>query len=290
MPAGVRVLHTPLEQTEALARAAEGASVVVHAVNPPYTQWAQQVLPLARAGMDLAGRLGARLLLPGNVYNFGAAMPQRLVEDTPQRAATRKGALRIALEAELERRCAAGRLSATVIRAGDFYGGGAGSWLDLAIVKSLRAGKLVYPGPTDVAHAWAYLPDLARAFVAVAQRAPQAAARFERFHFAGQTLTGAELLAGLERAAASLGVSPPRGWTHGSMPWGVIRVGGLVVPMWRELAEMAYLWQVPHALDGAALERAVGPLPATPLAQSLRAALLALGFGTTAPVHAAAAH
>ena len=292
LPAGVRVLQTPIEQTEQLAREAAGARLVLYAVNPPYTDWAKQMLPLARCGMAIAERLGARLLLPGNVYNFGETMPARLTENTPQRAAGRKGQWRIALEAEIEQRCAAGRLRATVLRAGDFYGAGAGSWFDLAIVKSLRAGKLVYPGPTDLPHAWAYLPDLAAAFVALAGRAPAACGRFERFHFAGHTLTGAELLAGIERAAAALGIAPPKAWVHGGMPWGVIRLGGLLVPIWRELAEMEYLWRVPHALDGTALARAVGPLASTPPADALRAALLALeclGIGAPARPRPAAA-
>ncbi len=58
------------------------------------------------------------------------------------------------LEDELQRRCVEGRLSATIIHAGDYFGGGTGSWLDLVIAKSLRDGKLIYPGPTDMLHAW----------------------------------------------------------------------------------------------------------------------------------------
>lgn len=278
MPSGARIVTTPLDHDERLAHEAADAAVVVHALNPPYTEWQHSVLPLARAGMDVAERLGARFMLPGNVYNYGAGMPARLTEDTPQQARTRKGRLRIELEEEIARRCAAGRLAATIIRAGDFFGGGTGSWVDLVIVKSLRAGKLVYPGPTDVAHAWAYLPDLARAFVAVAGRPAQDVQRFERFGFAGHTLTGEAFLQGIERAAQSLGVVPAGGWKHGGLPWGLMRLGGLVVPMWRELAEMAYLWNVPHEVDGAALARAVGPLPVTQLDEALVDTLRQLGY------------
>lgn len=279
MPAGVRVSTTRLEDTAQLAREAASAQVVVHAVNPVYTRWATELLPTARCGMDVAQRLGARLLLPGNVYNFGAAMPSLLREDTPQRATTRKGTLRIALEAELVQRSANGQLRATVIRAGDFFGGGSGNWFDLAIAKSLRAGRLVYPGPTDVPHAWAYLPDLARAFVAIANRPTGACAAFERFHFAGNTVTGDALLTGIAQAAESLGVRPASGWSRAGMPWRVIRLGGLAVPVWRELAEMAYLWHVPHALDGRALEAAVGLPAGTALPDALRQTLAALGYG-----------
>ena len=279
MPIGVRVLRLPIEQTDALVREARGASVVVHAVNPVYTRWDTELLPIAGAGMDVAQRLGARFMLPGNVYNFGTTMPARLTEQTPQRADTRKGAQRIALESETLRRCEAGLLTATVVRAGDFYGAGTGNWFDQVIVKSMRSGKLVYPGPTDLLHAWAYLPDLARTFVAVAGRASNECGRFERFHFAGHTLTGAELLAGIERAAAALGVVPGKPWSHGTLPWGVIRIGGLLMPMWRELAKMSYLWRVPHALDGSALERVIGPPPSTPVSDALRHALRSLGHG-----------
>jgi hypothetical protein len=53
------------------------------------------------------------------------------------------------------------------------------------------------------------------------------------------------------------------------MAWPLIRAAGVVVPMWREIAEMAYLWRVPHALDGTALRRVAGPLVQTPLEQAL---------------------
>jgi nucleoside-diphosphate-sugar epimerase len=276
LPAGAAALALPLSDADALAAAAAGARVVVHAVNPPYTRWSQEALPAARQGMALGQRLGARFMLPGNVYNFGERMPALLRPDTPQRPSNEKGRIRCEIEAEMRAR-AAGGAPGVVIRAGDFFGSGRGSWLDLVIVKSLAQRKLVYPGPLDRPHAWAYLPDLARAFVAVAARDDLPA--FADLHFPGHTLTGAQLLAALERAAAGLGRVPAQGWRHGTMPWALIRAGGVFVPTWRAIAEMSYLWRVPHALDGHALTAAVGMLPATPIDTALRAALLDLGFG-----------
>lgn len=139
----------------------------------------------------------------------------------------------------------------------------------------------MYPGPLDQPHAWAYLPDLAQAFVAAAGH--DGLPVFTRLHFEGHTLTGAEFLAAIERAAAALGCAPAGGWRRGGMPWGLIRAGGLVVPMWREIAEMAYLWRVPHALDGRALQERLGPLPHTDIDTAMRRALRALGFGRAAP-------
>ena len=273
MPAGARLVRGELAGLAALLAGADAPSVVVHALNPIYTRWNEEALPLARAGMDLAERLGARFMLPGNVYNFGAGMPARIDESAPQRPTTTKGRLRAEMEAELMRRGAAGRLRSIVVTAGDFFGGGTGSWFDQAIVKSIAAGKLVYPGPLELVHAWAYLPDLARAFVALASVDTQP---FERFHFSGHAPTGREFLAATERAAASLGLAPARGWRHGTMPWTTIRALGVVVPMWRELARMSYLWQVPHALDGAKLAARCPQLTTTPLVEALRDSLIAL--------------
>ena len=192
------------------------------------------------------------------------------------------------MEAELARRAAAGRLRATVITAGDFFGAGTGSWFDQAIVKPIARGRLDYPGEPALMHAWAYLPDLARAFVAVA--AAPARPAFERFTFAGHSVTGDEFLAAVEHAAATRGINPARGWRHGRMPWPVMRILGVFVPLWRELARMSYLWRVPHALDGSALEAAVGPLPHTPLAAALERSLRELGVGDAGPaIHPEAA-
>lgn len=275
LPVSATALSIDLSDTAALADAAAGARAVVYAINPVYTDWDASMMPLARLGMDLAERLDARFMLPGNVYGFGTSMPPVLAEDTPMRPDTPKGAQRLALEDEMAARP---RLRSVVIRAGDFYGAGTGSWMDLAIVKDLARGRLVYPGPTDVVHAWAYLPDLARAFVAAAAR-DDALPRAARLHFAGHALTGAQLLDAVERAAARLGAVPAKGWRRGGVPWPLLRVAGLVSPMMRELARMSYLWRVPHRLDGTRLEATLGPLPSTPVDVAMVETLRGLGVG-----------
>ena len=165
----------------------------------------------------------------------------------------------------------------------DFFGCGQGTWFDQAIVKSLRQGRLVYPGPLDRVHAWAYLPDLAQALVAVT--ALQGRPTFEELHFAGHALTGQSFIAALQAAVADLGIHPQGGWRLGSMPWGLIRTVGLVYPLWRELAAMQYLWQVPHALDGTRLAQAAGPLRSTPPQVALRQALIDLGMAEIGRAH-----
>jgi len=157
-----------------------------------------------------------------------------------------------------------------ILRAGDFYGGDRrGSWFDLAIAAKIGKGVFTYPGPMDLPHAWAYLPDLGRAFVALAERR-DTLARFDRFTFAGHTMTGAELKALCEQVIG-------RGLRHAGMPWAVIRAGGVIYPMWREITEMAYLWSRPHALSGDRLASVTGALVSTPAPQAVANALAGLG-------------
>ena len=276
LPQGASAVQLHLNDSAGLAAQAAGASVVVHAVNPDYTRWDSQAMPALQQGMQVALQLGARFMLPGNVYNHGQQMPALLTEATAHHPSTGKGRIRVAMEEAMQAQAAQG-LNSVVIRAGDFYGCGTGSWLDLAIAKDIARGKLVYPGPLDAAHAWAYLPDLARAFVAVASAPTQRG--FQCLNFAGHTLTGGAFLSALQAAAVAQGLHPPGGFKTGGTPWGVIRAVGLVYPLWRELARMSYLWRVPHELDGSALARAVGPLPSTPVQHALRAALADLGHG-----------
>ncbi len=279
--AGVEWLPVAVDDTAALVQAAQSAEVVVHALNPLYTQWETQVMPLLDGGLRVARQLQALLMLPGNVYNFGAGMPRLLAEDTPQQAHTRKGKIRIAMEQRMQQAATAGGVRSVVIRAGDFFGSGTGSWFDLTLAKDITRGKMTYHGALDVPTAWAYLPDMANAFVRAAGKlleAPHRFAPFETFHFKGHSLTGGEWAEQLADVAWDNGWLPPDGQLKiAALPWALLKAGGLLVPMWRELSEMRYLWQTPHALSGDKLAALIGPEPHTPLPVAVQFALQGLG-------------
>jgi hypothetical protein len=96
-------------------------------------------------------------------------------------------------------------------------------------------------------------------------------------HFPGYSVTGETFVRAIERAARKCGVLGPAVRLElAGMPWPLLQIGGLVVPMWRELAEMRYLWNVPHSLSGERLAALIGTIPATPLEQALEATLRAL--------------
>lgn len=258
-------------------RAADGADVIVNAANPPFGDWNPSLLEIADAVIAAMRASGATQLFPGNVYNFGWPSPEAIDETTPQRPTTRKGAVRVEVERRF-REAADGRgLKTIVLRAGDYFGpGSAGSWFDVVLAGKAGRGRMVYPGPADVPHAWAYLPDLAVAFEALA-RERQAFSGYETFHFAGHTVTGTEMREAFEQVLG-------RPLTAGRLPWRLMRLAGPMVRQWRELSEIAYLWHVPHRLDGAKLEIALGPLPQTPLLVAVASSLADLGIAPTPPM------
>lgn len=268
---GVEAIEADAFDRRSLIRACEGSDVVFNGLNPLYPEWHEKVMPMARNVVAALKATGAAHVFPGNVYNYGREIPALAGPDTPQYGSTRKGALRIGMEQLFAEAASRDGIQTIILRAGDFYGGTArGSWFDLVITAKLAKGVFTYPGPTDLAHAWAYLPDLSRAFVALAEKR-EALGRFERFTFPGHTMTGAELKAHCETVVG-------RQLKTAGVPWAVMRAGGLVYPMWREVAEMSYLWHRPHALSGDKLAAAIGTVEITPVAEAVRQAITDLGI------------
>jgi nucleoside-diphosphate-sugar epimerase len=151
--------------------AASDASIIFHGVNPPgYQNWRELGIPMLSNSIAAAKSVDARLIFPGNLYNFGYDAGPVLYENSQQRPITVKGAVRVEMERMLE--AAAGdNVRSLVLRAGDFFGPHArSSWLSGAMVKSRRPVKSVtYPGDPQIGHAWAYIPDLAETVARLAE-------------------------------------------------------------------------------------------------------------------------
>ncbi len=240
-------------------------SIVVHAINPHYTRWAKDAAPALQATIAICKALNARLMFPGNVYNFTFPIPPLIDDATPERASTRKGKIRVQLESMLADAAKQGTRSA-VLRAGDFIAAERpGTWFDMVITKDLAKGLLHSLGPLDVIHAWQDIDTFAACFAQVAERDSTMPA-FVRFNVAGHAITGAELLASTERTARKIGLLKHDSTVRvRSFPWALLISGQWLVRMWREVVEMRGLWLQPHALDGTALHSFLGiDMPASP--------------------------
>ncbi len=252
--------------------AALGCDLVMHGANPPaYRNWAGQQLPMLNAAIAAARAADARLIFPGTVYNYGPDAFPTLTEASPQTPVTRKGAIRVQMEAALKAASQDG-LRVLIVRCGDFFGpkSGGSSWLSQGLVKPGKPlSAVTYPGALNVPHCWAYLPDVAETMIRLALDDANLD-RFEVFHMRGQTLTGEELVAALTRVAG-------RKLSVNRLPWFAVRAIAPLNETFREMLEMRYLWEQPVLMDNARLAARLGAEPHTPLDEALRAALIGLG-------------
>ena len=258
--AGWRV-HLHDRATGDLMVEARGADVIVNGWNPAYPDWAAHLPELTARCIEAARVNGATILLPGNVYVYGADAAPDFGSHQPHGAQNPLGRLRI----EMEEAYRDSGCKVIVLRAGDFLDTEAsGNWFDKIMAPSLKKGVLTYPGNPDISHAWAYLPDMARAAVMLAERR-EALPRFADIAFPGYTLTGHELAALCDARVKR-------------MSWLPIRLARPVWRLARHLLEMRYLGDKPHFMTQDSFDAVLPDFRATDPADAVAQA--------TAPVRA----
>ena len=255
-----------------VTKAAEGASVIVHAVNPPgYRNWGQLVIPMIDSSIAAARAHGARIVLPGTIYNYGPDAFPVLRENSPQNPLTRKGKIRVELETRLQLAADSG-VRSLIVRAGDFFGPTAGNnWFSQGLVTPGQpVTSITDPGKCGIGHSWAYLPDLAETMAQLLAR-ESTLGRFERFHFQGQwDADGTAMTTAIRTVMGSPNIKMRR------FPWALLSVLAPFKTLFREMREMRYLWDEPLRLDNEHLLSVLKSEPHTPLEQAVRATLSGL--------------
>jgi nucleoside-diphosphate-sugar epimerase len=169
----------------------------------------------------------------------------------------RKG--RIREESELAYRAAAADgVQVIILRGGDFLDPSRDTTImKLVMLKSLAGGRITAMGDPEVTRAYAFLPDMARAAVALAERR-DTLPRFADVPFPGHAFSMREVAGVIGRLTGK----PPKitrfGW------WQLT----LLAPFWelaRELREMRYLYDIPHSLDGTLFLSLLPGFEVTPL-------------------------
>ena len=252
-----------------MGAAARGAQLIVNGLNPPgYHDW-DRLIPQITASVIAAGRAsGATLLVPGNVYPYGME-PAPWGPDTRHRPVSRKGRIRATMENTYRQAAFSGGPRTILLRGGDFLLPEASQMLmNRVILSKVGKGKVTALGPADALHAYAYLPDMARAAVGLADLG-DALPAFADIPFAGHAFTINDLAARLARLTG-------RPMKVTQFPLWVFTLASPVWELARELREMLYLNRFPHQLDPAPLRRWLADFRDTPLDEVITAHLRAL--------------
>lgn len=267
---------------EDVHRAAEGVGAIFHGVNPPgYRDWDKLVLPMIDNTIAAARANGARIVLPGTIYNFDPEHVAHISETSPQRPQSQKGAIRKELEAQLER--ASNETPVLILRAGDFFGADARqSWFSQAMAPGgAPLKRILNPSRRGAGHAWAYLPDLAETFVRLMNKG-DSLRPFERVQFEGfWDRDGTGMVDAIRQA---VGKRLPV-WRF---PWWAIGLAAPFASFPREAWELRQHWRYPMQLDNHRLVELLGSEPRTPIGQAVRDTLMATGaMPAAAPTHRA---
>jgi nucleoside-diphosphate-sugar epimerase len=261
---------------------AEGAVVVYNCVNPPYTDWAKDWPPVADSLLAAAGSCGAVLVTCSNVYGYGP-VDGPMTEDLPLAATGVKGRVRAQMWCDALAAHDAGRVRVAEARGSDYVGAGGDSHLGPRSMPKLLAGKRISVlGDPDVPHTFTYTEDMAMTLVALGAD-PRAWGR--AWHVpSALTCTQREAFT---RLAELTGSPAPRLSPVSPL---TVRALGLVVPVMRELPEVAYQVERPFVLDSSAAQRELGlvPTPADDVLRAHAAAFVASGAAGAAGRHLAA--
>jgi len=249
----------------AMARLAEGASVIYNCVNPPYHRWPADWPPIAASVLAAAERSGAVLVTLSNLYGYGPAVSggavsggydeaHPMTEATALAATGRKGRVRARVWQDALAAHQAGRVRVAEVRAADFVGPGAQSALGERIVRRIRQGKGVSVlGRADRPHTWSFTGDVAGMLV-TAGSDPEAWGR--AWHVpSNEPRSQRQVIDDLARAA---GVGQVRA---GEIPSAVLRGMGLLSPLMRELRETEYQFRDDFVMDSTAAQAAFGLKP-----------------------------
>ena len=248
-----------------LDAAAMGCDVIVNGMNPPaYHDWATLQPQITAQVIRAARASGATILFPGNVYVYGT-QPGPWTAETPQMPTSCKGQIRAEVEATY-RAAAAQGVRTILLRAGDFIDPDDGNtWMDLGYLRAIEKGKVTTAGDPQARRAHAFLPDLARAGVALAEKRADLPA-FIDVPFDGYTFSTADLTADLSRLLG-------RDLTITGFPWWMMRLASPVWELARELLEMRYLYDHSHSLSGKTLAALLPDFQPTPMDDAVRQVL-----------------
>ena len=239
-----------------------GATAVFHCIHgSKYSAkvWAAELPGAEQAVLAAAGEAGAVVVFPESLYSYSE--PDRpMTEDGPREAQGGKRGVRTAL---LKARAASATDTVSVV-AGDFFGPRVRmSHAGERMVRPVAAGKpMQVVGRADQPHSFTYVPDLAAAMIAAADKPDL----WNRVWHAptGPAMSQREIAAAF---AAAAGARSPR---VSALPGRLLRTMGLVSPGMRELAETLYQFERPFVMDSRASEAALGLQP-TPLKEAAAA-------------------
>ncbi len=266
-PEGPRVKRIALDATDAraLAEAARGAHALYNCANPgSYQTWEQGWPPLAAAALHAAEASGAVLVTLSNLYGYGPVRGP-MTRSLPLTPSDHKGQLRARMWQEALAAHRAGRVRVTEARASDYIGPSVPAshgLLPMYAAATLAGKPAAVMADPDQPHTWTAVDDVVSTLIALG--ADDRAWGSPWLVPSNPPATVREVLREL---GARAGTGEPR---LRRVPRFVLRAGGIVSPLLREVPGVLYQYDRPFVADTAETSNVLGVRP-TPWAEVLDA-------------------
>lgn len=238
-------------------KAIEGSEVVYLVVGLAYTikVWQDRWPKLMRATIDACIKYRAKLVFFDNVYMYDKNEIPHMTEASAINPPSKKGMVRKEIAGMLLNEVNAGRLTALIARAADFYGpDNDKSILVEMVYKNIKKGKK--PNwfiCTDKKHSFTYTPDAAKA-TALLGNTPDAFNQVWHLPTDQNTVTVKEMIGWLTKemnVANKVSV----------IPMWMLKLLGLFIPVLREFPEMAYQYDRDYFFDSGKFNKRFNFIP-----------------------------
>ncbi|WP_420150162.1 NAD(P)H-binding protein [Spirosoma sp.] len=239
---------------------------IFHGINYPYNKWFGNMDTVTQKVIDAAAQNHATIVFAGNVYNFGNTK-EPIREDSRPNPCTRKGQLRVEIEAMLEQAAKAGKCRVLNVRLPDFWGPNVLNEGVKPIFENALNGKaLPWIINADIPHQAVYTKDAAELIGRLmiwSQGEQRIEPPYEVYNYGGTTVSS--MRAWFDEICALTGKSLKMQVYNRFQ----ISVLGIFMPVLRELKEMLYLYENTIVLEDKKVLRLFPDFRPTPMTQAL---------------------
>jgi nucleoside-diphosphate-sugar epimerase len=254
---GAETVAADVLNYQELLNAVQGSSVIYLLVGITYgkKEWRRDWPVIMRNVIAVCKETGAKLIFFDNVYMYGK-VDGPMTEESPYKPCSEKGKVRAQVAEMLQKEMKDGKIKAIIARAVDFYGPGVTdkSTASVLVFSKMQKGKnaqwLINP---DLARAYSYTPDAAKALYLLANR-EEAYGQVWHLPTPQPALTGRQFI---NTAAKYMNASDQ----FTVLPKWLLKILGWFSPFLKELYEMHYQDEYPFIFDSSKFQRAFNYQP-----------------------------
>ena len=238
----VIIRKADVKNQDEVLQAVKGAKIIYHCIGIPYGKWLKDFPVILDNIIYVARNEGAQLVYADNLYMYGKMEGDKLAENHPLAATSKKGKLRIRLASQLLDTHNQGDIQVVIARFGDFFGPNVVNGFTKPLFENPLNGKpAAWIADLDQKHSLIYIEDAAKGLI---QLAEDNQSYGQIWHIEGDAaITGSEFISMIYQELN-------QDYSAKSLDEKTVKFLSLFVPIVKELRELLDQWKYPFIIDG----------------------------------------